>query len=112
MYWSSVSEFYQDLLLLLLLQEKNNILFCLQEIKLLHGSKVDSDVVVTCKDTDVLILMIWAYPKWNITNRYLKYDHDKFAYVRKICSCDHKTLSLNLEKIQALTGYNTTSYFY
>ena len=44
--------------LLLLLQEKQNILFRLQEIKLLHGSKVDSDVAVFCKYTDVLVLMI------------------------------------------------------
>ena len=103
MYWSSVPKFYQDLLLLLLLQE----------IKLLHGYKVDSDVVVFCKDTDVLILMIWAYSKLNITNNwYLKYDHEKFADIRKICSYLGKTLSLNLQKIQALPGYNTTSYFY
>ena len=32
-------------------------LFRLQEIKLLHGSKVEADVVVVCKDTDVIILM-------------------------------------------------------
>ena len=74
-----------------------NILFRLQEIKLLHGSEVDSDVVVFCKDTDVLILMIWAYSKLNITNNwYLKYDHEKFADIRKICSYLGKTLSLNL----------------
>ena len=42
MYWSSVPEFYQDVILLLLLQEKKNILFRMQEIKLLYGSKVDS----------------------------------------------------------------------
>ena len=35
----------------------------------------------------------------------------KFADIRKICSYLGKTLSLNLQKIQALTGYNTTSYF-
>ena len=52
------SEFCQDLLLLLLLQQEKNILFCLHEIKLLRGSKVDSDVIIFCKDTDVLILMI------------------------------------------------------
>ena len=34
----------------------------------------------------------------------------KFADIRKICSYLGKTLSLNLQKIQALTGYNTTSY--
>ena len=110
MYWSSVPEFYQDLILLLLLQEKNNILFRLPENKLLHGSKVDSDVVVVCKDTDVLI---WTYIKLNITNNwYLKYDHEKFVDIRKICSYLDKTLSLNLQKIQALTGYNITSYFH
>ena len=113
MYWSSVPEFYQDLILLLLLQEKNNILFRLPEIKLLHGSKVDSDVVAVCKDTDVLILMIWTYIKLNITNNwYLKYDHEKFADIRKVCSYLGKTLSFNLHKIQTLTGYNITSYFY
>ena len=69
MYRSSVPEFYQDLLLLLLLQE----------IKLLHGY-IDSDVVVFCKDTDVLILMIWAYSKLNIKNNwYLKYNHKKIC---------------------------------
>ena len=36
----------------------------------------------------------------------------KFADIRKICSYLGKTLSLNLQKIQALAGYNTTSYFY
>ena len=27
----------------------------------LHDSKVDSDIVIACKDTDVLILMVLAY---------------------------------------------------
>ena len=54
----------------------------------LHTSKVDSDVVVVvCKDTDVHILMIWAYSKLNLTNNWhFKYDHNKFADIRKICS--------------------------
>ena len=75
----------------------------------LHGSKADSDVAVVCKDTDVLVLIVWAYSILNITNNwYLKHDHD----IRKICSYLDKTLGLNLPKIQALIGYNTTSYFY
>ena len=53
----------------------------------LHASKVDSDLAVVCKDTDVIILMIWAYSKLNIINHwYFKYDHNKFADIRKICS--------------------------
>ena len=78
-----------------------------------YASKVDSDVVVVCKDTFVFILMIWAYPKLKITNNwYLKYDHKEFADIRKICSYLGKTLSLNLPKIHALTGCDTTPYFY
>ena len=39
----------------------------------LHAPKVDSDVAIVCKDTDALILMIWAYSKLDITsNWYLK----------------------------------------
>ena len=67
----------------------------------MHGSKVDPDVAVVCKETDVLILMIWAYSKLSVTNNwYLKYDHEKFADVRKIYSYLGKTC-LNLQKIQA-----------
>ena len=68
----------------------------------MHGSKVDPDVAVVCKETDVLILMIWAYSKSNVTNNwYLKYDHEKFADVRKIYPYLGKTC-LNLQKIQAI----------
>ena len=127
MYWSSVPEFYQDLFFLLLLQVKKIIFISLAGNKVisvcnhqeadtclvLYASKVDFDVVVVCKDTFVLILMIWAYSKLNITNNwYLKYDHKKFADIRKICSYLDKTLSLNLPKIHALTGCDTTHYFY
>ena len=53
----------------------------------LHASQVDSYVVVVRKDTNILILMIWAYSKSNITNNwYLKYENKKFADIRKICS--------------------------
>ena len=80
---------------------------------ILHNFEADSDVAVVCKDTDVLILVIQAYSKLNITNNwYLKYDHEKFADIIKTCSYLAKTLSLNLPKIQTLTCCNTTSYFY
>ena len=59
----------------------------------------------------VYISMIWANSKLNINNWYLKYDHEEFADIRKICSYLGNTLSLNLPEIQALTEWNTTSYF-
>ena len=127
MYWSLIPEFYQDLLPFIITSREKEYFISPAENHVisgcnhknadirfvLHGSKVDSDVAVVCKDTDVLIFMIWAYSKLNITNDwYLKYDHEKFADIRKICSYLGKTLYLNLPKIQALTGCNTTSYFY
>ena len=57
--------------------------------------------------------MVWAYSKLDITNNwYLKHDHEKFAGIRKMCSYLGKKLSLNLPKINAFTGCDTTSYFY
>ena len=52
----------------------------MQENKLLHGSKVDFEIAVLCKDTDLLILVIWAYSELNITNNwYLKYSELEFT---------------------------------
>ena len=80
---------------------------------ILYNFEADCDVAFVCKDRDVLILVIQAYSKLNITNNwYLKYDHEKFADIIKTCSYLAKTLSLNLPKIQTLTCCNTTSYFY
>ena len=73
------------------LREKEYILFRLQEIKLLHGSKVESDVAVVYKGADVLILMTWAYPKSSIRNNwYLQYNHERFPDMRKIYSYSAK----------------------
>ena len=78
----------------------------------LHGFKVDSDVVVVCRDTVVYILIVLAYSKLKMTNNwYLKYDHEKLSDIKKTCSYLGEILSLNLSKIQALTGCKTTSYF-
>ena len=73
------------------LREKEYILFRLQEIKLLHGSKVESDVAVVYKGADVLILMTWAYPKSSIRNNwYLQYNHERFPDMRIIYSYSAK----------------------
>ena len=75
----------------------------------LHASKIGSDVAIVCKDTDVLIFMILAYSKLNITNIwYFKHDHEKFTNIRKTCFSFGKTLLQDLPKTHAL-GCNTTS---
>ena len=34
---------------------------------ILHAILTLTDTVIVCEDTDVLILMVWAYAKFNIT---------------------------------------------
>ena len=46
----------------------------------LHAILSGQDVVVVSKDTDVLILFVWIYSHFSITNKwYMKYSHEKFA---------------------------------
>ena len=53
--------------------------------RILLASKLHTDVVVVNKDTDVLVFMIWAFSKLNITKKwYLKYDHAKFVNAAKV----------------------------
>ena len=79
----------------------------------LRASQSNTDVVIVSTDTDVLILMIWAFAHSEIKNKwYLKYDYDKFADIGKIVDYLGKTVSLAILNIHALTGCDTTSYFY
>ena len=110
MYWSSVPEFYQDLLYSFHYYFKRKRIFISPA-----GNQVITWFCWFCCScfTDVLILMVWVYSKLNITkNWYLRFEHKKFADIRKLCSYLGKELSLNLQKIKFLTGYNTTCYFY
>ena len=73
----------------------------------------DTDVVIVARDTDVLILMIYIYAKRKITsNLYMKYAAGKYANIGKIVEYLGIDLSLKLVHIHAVTGCDTTSYFY
>ena len=79
----------------------------------LHALKSDTDVVVVAKDTDVLVLMIWAYEQQNISKKwYMKYDHNKYADISEICKFLGPKICGVLPAVHALTGCDTTSYFF
>ena len=43
------------------------------------------DVVIACKDTNVLVLMVWADTFYNASTKwYFKYDTEQYADIRKI----------------------------
>lgn len=63
--------------------------------------------------TDVLILLVWAYVFYGIQKEwYLKYENEKYANIRLICEAFGRELCLALPAFHALTGCDTTSYFF
>eukprot|EP00794_Sanderia_malayensis_P016276 gene16276-biopygen13830 len=79
----------------------------------LHASLADTDTVVVSKDTDVLILLVWAFSKLDITRKWLlKYDNDKFVDIGGICDAIGPDMCNVLPAIHALSGCDTTSYFF
>ena len=77
------------------------------------SSKEDTDVGVVAKDTDVLVLLIWAYVKYNVSRKwYLKYETDKYADIGAICDYFGKNIALLLPVFHSITGCDTTSYFF
>ena len=50
-----------------------------------------NDVAVVAKDTDVLVLLVWAYAHHDIKqNWFFKYDAQKYANICKICDYSGK----------------------
>ena len=76
-----------------------------------------NDVIVVSKHTDILILMVWAYAKYNININirrkwYLNYEAGKFADIGEIVEYFGEDASLALPAFHSLTGCDTTSYFF
>ena len=79
----------------------------------LHASLEDNYVVVVSNDTDVLILVIWAYEKCNIQKKcYLKYDHNRYVDINTICTFLGPEICLALPGVHAMTGCDTTPYLF
>lgn len=71
------------------------------------------DVVIACKDTDVLILMVWAFTFYDVKHEwYFKYDNEKYARISKIVDFFGRDICLSLPAFHAITGSDTTSYFF
>ena len=80
---------------------------------ILHALQVDTKVVVVSKDTDVLILLAYAYAKYKPTKEwYMKIDANKFASIKSIVEYLGSNISVCLPQIHALTGSDTTSYLF
>eukprot|EP00794_Sanderia_malayensis_P001365 gene1365-biopygen1116 len=80
---------------------------------ILHAILANQDVVVVAKDTDVLVLLVWAYEKCAVTHQwFMKYERDSFADVGKICRFIGRQLCLSLPAFHSISGCDTTSYMF
>ena len=79
----------------------------------LHACLEDNNVVVVSKDTDVLILLVHAFSIAKPKNDwYMKIDQSKYVEIRKVCMYLGEDICLKLPKIHAVTGCDTTSFFF
>ena len=80
---------------------------------ILHAAESKQDVVIVAKDTDVLVLMVWAFAFLDVKCKwFFRKDDGQFADVGDICSHFGRDLCLHLPALHALSGCDTTSYFY
>ena len=79
----------------------------------LHCSESSNLVLVKAKDTDILILMVYAFALTSPPyDWYLQIDNGKIVSVEKIYQNFGKTTSLCLPQFHSLTGCDTVSHFF
>ena len=79
----------------------------------LHALLCTQDVVVVAKDTDVLVLLIWAYSHFNVQYKwYFSYEKGTYSDISIICEFLGKEICKSLLSFHAITGCDTTSYMF
>ena len=79
----------------------------------LHACLDDTNVVVVSRDTDVFILLVHAFSIVKPTSQwFMKIDHQKYVDIGKACSYLGEKVSLRLPQFHAITGCDTTSFFF
>ena len=78
----------------------------------LHAIRSEKDCVIVASDTDVLILLVWAYGHYQVKkNWYFQYETHCFVNVSMVCDYLGKDVCSRLPAFHALTGCDQTSYF-
>ena len=77
-----------------------------------HCSESSKPVLVKAKDTDILVLMVYAFALTSPPyDWYLQIDNGKIVSVEKIYQNFGKTTSFSLPQFHSLTGCDTVSHF-
>jgi len=79
----------------------------------LHTCFDDTNVVVVSRDTDDFVLLVHAFSIVKPTSQwFMEIDHQKYVDIGKACSYLGEEVSLRLPQFHAITGCNTTSFFF
>lgn len=79
----------------------------------LHACLHDTPVVIISSDTDVFILLVYAYSKVRPREKWLmKIDNRRYIDIQKCTDYLGFIICTHLPHLHALTGCDTTSYFY
>ena len=79
----------------------------------LHALLSKENIVVVAKDTDVLILLVWAYTHFNVQYKwYFMFEKGVFADITTICEVFGKDICETLILFHAITGCDTASYMF
>ena len=69
----------------------------------LHALISEQDVVVVAKDTDVLVLLVWAYVHFNVRYKwYMMYEKGIYADISIICDYFGDILCENILSFHAI----------
>ena len=79
----------------------------------LHACLDDTNVLVVSRDTDIFVLLVHAFSIVKPTSQwFMEIDHQKHVDIGKACSYLGEEVSLRLPQFHAITGCNTTSFFF
>ena len=79
----------------------------------LHACLDDTNAVVVSRDTDVLVLLVHAFSIVKPTSQwFMKIDHQQYVDIGKACSYLGEEVSLRLPQVHAITGCDTTLFFF
>ena len=82
-------------------------------VMIYHALRQDIPIVIVSKDTDVLVLMIYAFSKHRPSSEwYMKISDKRFIKNSTIVNYLGLSTSLVLPQYHVITGCDTTSYFY
>ena len=80
---------------------------------ILHALLSEDDCVICSKDTDVMLLMLFAFAEYEVSHKwYMMYENGLFANIHKMIEFIGTDICKVLPQYHALTGCDTTSHFF